>query len=300
MPVFLKKFLPIALVVTLSSCTGFRENKRTAQTTHNAPGEGLSQNGFQKSSISVRGDSLHFLESAREEAPLVILIHGAPGSAEDFLPLLADNELKNRTHLIAIDRPGYGESNSGEAILDLKEQAAFIAPLIRRNQTPQKTIVVGHSFGGALATQLAIDFPEWVDGLVLVSPVIEPHSEKISWYQRVALWPGIQQLLPNTLHNANREIITLGHELEKQARALRFITQPTLILHGKKDSIAPIRNVDYAQKKFFNAELTVSRKPHLDHYIPSKHPELIKSAILQHLSPDSQTPSEALAFSQSH
>jgi pimeloyl-ACP methyl ester carboxylesterase len=94
--------------------------------------------------------------------PAVLLIHGLPGTAEDWnevTPLLAGR----RT--IAIDRPGYGFSSGG--YFPLSHQLQAVQELIERLHLGHP-ILVGHSYGGAISLAFAERHPGEVDGLVLV------------------------------------------------------------------------------------------------------------------------------------
>ena len=60
--------------------------------------------------------------------------------------------------------------------------------------------MVGHSWSGALALNLALDHPDLVSGLVLLAPVSHPWpGDGISWYYRPATWPVLRRLLTWTL-----------------------------------------------------------------------------------------------------
>ncbi|HEY3828431.1 MAG TPA: alpha/beta hydrolase [Solirubrobacteraceae bacterium] len=94
--------------------------------------------------------------------PAVLLIHGLPGTAEDFehvTPLLAGE----RT--IAIDRLGYGFSSGG--YFPFSRQLQAVQEVIEKLHL-QHPILVGHSYGGAISLAFAERHPNEVRGLVLV------------------------------------------------------------------------------------------------------------------------------------
>jgi pimeloyl-ACP methyl ester carboxylesterase len=94
--------------------------------------------------------------------PAVLLIHGLPGTAEDFngvTPLLAGR----RT--IAIDRPGYGFSTTG--YFPFARQLQAIQELTERLHL-RRPILIGHSYGGDIALGFAERNPQELRGLVLV------------------------------------------------------------------------------------------------------------------------------------
>jgi pimeloyl-ACP methyl ester carboxylesterase len=94
--------------------------------------------------------------------PAVLLIHGLPGTAEDFnlvTPLLAGR----RT--VAIDRPGFGFSSGG--YFPFSRQLQAVQEVIEKLHLG-RPILVGHSYGGAISLAFAEHHPGEVGGLVLV------------------------------------------------------------------------------------------------------------------------------------
>jgi pimeloyl-ACP methyl ester carboxylesterase len=104
---------------------------------------------------------IRYLERPGSGTP-VVLIHGLPGTAEDFekvTPLLAGH----RT--IAIDRPGFGYSSGGYVPFD--GQLAAIHGLLAKLHVVHP-VIVGHSYGGTIALGYAERYPGDARGLVLV------------------------------------------------------------------------------------------------------------------------------------
>jgi pimeloyl-ACP methyl ester carboxylesterase len=107
------------------------------------------------------GLRVHYLERPGAE-PAVLLIHGLPGTAEDFN--LVTRLLPGR-RTIAIDRPGYGFSTDG--YFPFPRQLQAVQELIERLRLG-RPILVGHSYGGAISLAFAEHRPGEVRGLVLV------------------------------------------------------------------------------------------------------------------------------------
>lgn len=104
---------------------------------------------------------IRYLEHRGAGVP-VVLIHGQPGTAEDWedvTPLLTGH----RT--IAIDRPGYGFSSGGYVPFDRQLEA--IHELLEKLHV-RRPILVGHSYGGTISLGFAERYPSQVRGLVLV------------------------------------------------------------------------------------------------------------------------------------
>ncbi len=92
----------------------------------------------------------------------VLLLHGQPGGARDWQAVAAG--LGPRA--IAIDRPGW-DGSSAPADLAGNARAALAA---LDGHGARRAVIVGHSFGAAVAAWLAAHHPERVARLVLVSP----------------------------------------------------------------------------------------------------------------------------------
>lgn len=110
------------------------------------------------------GRDVHVQEQPGD-GPAVVLLHGLPGTADDFeavVPALAAGGL----HTLAIDRPGYGHSDGGYH--PLGEQLETIEALLDARGIDRATFV-GHSYGGTLTLAFAAKHPERVRRLVLVA-----------------------------------------------------------------------------------------------------------------------------------
>jgi pimeloyl-ACP methyl ester carboxylesterase len=104
---------------------------------------------------------IHYIEHRGAGVP-VVLIHGLPGTAEDWedvTPLLAGH----RT--IAIDRPGFGFSSGG--YVPFERQLELLHQLLARLHVT-RPILVGHSYGGTISLGFAERYRGQVRGLVLV------------------------------------------------------------------------------------------------------------------------------------
>jgi pimeloyl-ACP methyl ester carboxylesterase len=111
--------------------------------------------------LQLSGLKLRYLERPGPE-PAVLLIHGLPGTAEDFedvTPLIAGH----RT--IAIDRPGFGFSTGG--YFSFNRQLQAVHEVIEKLHLG-RPVLVGHSYGGTISLGYAEQHPGEVRGLVLV------------------------------------------------------------------------------------------------------------------------------------
>lgn len=113
---------------------------------------------------------------AREEGPrtgqLCLLVHGWSSSWYALSPLLP--LLSRRFRCVAVDLPGYGNSERLSGRTTIVRYADLLARLCRE-LTDSPAVVVGHSMGGMAAITLALRFPQLVDRLVLLAPTISGH-----------------------------------------------------------------------------------------------------------------------------
>ena len=122
--------------------------------------------------VTVNGVRLHYIE--RGEGPPVVLLHGNVVTAEDFISSEVVDLIAKRHRVIAFDRPGFGYSDRphGSAW-----SAGTQADLIRdafAHLGINRPIVLGHSWGAAVALALGLNYPEAVRGLVLLSGYYYP------------------------------------------------------------------------------------------------------------------------------
>lgn len=115
----------------------------------------------------VRGAELEYEIRGRGEP--VLLIHGSH-IAGAFLPLMNEPSLANY-RLIRYHRRGFAGSTKHERPFSIEHQAADALGLLQHLGV-ERAHIVGHSYGGVVALQLALDAPEVVHSLVLLEPAI--------------------------------------------------------------------------------------------------------------------------------
>lgn len=130
----------------------------------------------------VNGVTLAYAFAGAGEA--VVCLHGA-FIADTFQPLLAEPSLADRYQLITYHRRGYAGSGRTPGPTSIAQQAADCRALLAHLGV-KRAHVVGHSFGGAIALQLALDAPAVVHSLALLEPALmvgasgEPYREALA------------------------------------------------------------------------------------------------------------------------
>lgn len=150
---------------------------------------------------TVNDTRMHFVHVAgpsTTDLPPIVFVHGASGNLKDqMLPFR--QALEGRAEMLFFDRPGHGWSARGPANEGPHGQAKTIAALMDHAGI-DRAIVVGHSFGGAIAATFALDFPGRTAGLVFLAPASHPWpGGATSWYYTLTTRPVVGRLFSETL-----------------------------------------------------------------------------------------------------
>ena len=226
---------------------------------------------------------LRYLQVGEDSTkPLLVFIHGSPSSSAFWIELMRDSSLAARANLLAIDRPGYGGSGLGKAMISVQEQAENVVEVIksRRQSDEQPVDIHGSSYGGTVSARIAMDYPKMVDGLLLQSASMAPEEEYIYWVSRPSTHWSIRWALPSSIRTANREKLNHQAQLEDMVDEWENIDASTVIVHGTDDWLIYPRNAYFACTKLINAEEVVH---HMvdggEHDLIYRTPDLLKQYL---------------------
>ncbi|MBB4022360.1 MULTISPECIES: alpha/beta fold hydrolase [Actibacterium] len=235
--------------------------------------------------------ALSYLAAGDSAGRPVVFIHGTPGEASDWAPFL--RRAPAGQHRLAIDRPGFGRSGPGAPVVALPEQARAIAALLEAGPGP--AVVVGSSYGGPVALQLAANHPDLVSGVLLVGAAADPVRERTHPAQRLAALRAVSSLLPRPLVHSNAELLVLRRELEALGQRIGRIRAPVTILQGLHDTLVPAENAAYLAERLVGVArrrvVLVERAGHFLHILRST----LVEDTLRHLLAESKTPGPAPA-----
>ncbi|MEM6386361.1 MAG: alpha/beta hydrolase [Pseudomonadota bacterium] len=170
----------LGLVAALWGVTQYRAAQRVAAIEAMYPPEGEI--------VTIDGRNVHVV--VKGSGPDLVLIHGAGGNARDFTYKFADL-LADRYRVFSVDRPGLGYTDRARPGLDGAftadaespiEQAKLLAAATRALGA-ENPIVLGHSFGGAVAMAWGLEEP--TAGLVILSGASMPWPGELRPYYRV-------------------------------------------------------------------------------------------------------------------
>jgi pimeloyl-ACP methyl ester carboxylesterase len=115
-------------------------------------------------------DGIELEYEVRGAGEPVVLVH--PGVfARWYQPLLDEPALAGRYRVLTYHRIGYAGSSRLSGPVSIAQQAAHLSALMR-HLGMQRAHVVGHSSGGNIALQLALDAPEMVGSLAVLEAAL--------------------------------------------------------------------------------------------------------------------------------
>lgn len=242
----------------------------------------------------VDGMTVHYQEFGDAAHPTLILIHGYTASTfvwQTVAPQLAGEGF----HVVAVDLLGFGYSDK-PAWFDysIASQARMVMRLMNVLGIGRATFV-GSSYGGAVASTLALDYAERVEKLVLVDAVC--NDEVLNHpILKLAAIPGIGEIMApflidskrflkyrmkGTLAPENHHLITKDRieSVRRPTRAAdahhsflatarnwdacrieadaRYIRQQTLIIWGEKDTVIPVKFGERLYDSILHSRLVV-------------------------------------------
>ncbi|WP_187432095.1 2-succinyl-6-hydroxy-2,4-cyclohexadiene-1-carboxylate synthase [Roseobacter fucihabitans] len=261
----------IALLATLGliALVQWRAGAREAQAERAYPPVGQI--------VEVDGTKVHL--HVQGTGPDVVLIHGASGSLRDYTFDLVDR-LKDRYRVISLDRPGLGwttrpEPDFGGAWSIAAEPPALQARLLQAAADTvgvTRPIVVGHSFGGAVALAWALERPEDTAALVLLAAASMPWEGELgALYQVNSSLPGSLFVVP---------LITAFTPDSRIETTVKSIFAPQPMPDGYLDHIGPDMSLRRATLRA-NAQQVNNLRPHIIE-MSKQYPDLLMPVELLH------------------
>jgi pimeloyl-ACP methyl ester carboxylesterase len=165
----------------------------------------------------------------------IVVVTGAPSWAEYWAPALA--ALPQDREMTVVDRPGYAGSEPIEYVGDITVQAKALAPLLDA-KPGQKVLLVGQSYGAAIAALMAAANPKKVAGLVLLSGYFGESGPTARWLLQMG--GRMLKVIPRDLRHAVLEVTNQPTQLEGVRAALARMAVPVHVIHGDQDDFAPI------------------------------------------------------------
>ncbi len=241
-----------------------------------------------------------------DAAPPLVIFNGLGQSLEVLLPLI--DELADRT-VVAFDMPGIGRTPMVDGVITIPDYAGFAMRVLDALQIDRFDIL-GISWGGAVAQQMAFDAPDRVRRLVLaitsaggigswwgtpiaLSEIMFPMryiSKTYGNFIGPLMYGGEAIFAPADFREYSKHAIAPSPEgYFTQVRAmcnwtslpwLRQLSQKTLIIAGQYDGLIPITNQILLANMMQNARLEVYPAGHLLMYSQRKDVGVTVGAFL--------------------
>jgi len=266
--------------------------------------------------IDVDSVAVHYQDFGDPSNPKMILIHGFTASTyvwKTVAPILAGHGY----HVIAIDLLGFGFSEK-PAWFDysIASQSRMVLRLMDLLGIGKSTFI-GSSYGGAVSSWFALDYPERVEKLVLVSAVCNDKPKNNAIFRLVSI-PGIGETvspflidskaflkyrMQGTLDKTNHHLIT-EDRIESIMRPLKaadahnsllmtarnwkadriehdahLIDHPTLLIWGENDKVIPPHHGEMLYDSILNSRLVIFKD--CGHVPPEEKPQLFISLVTE-------------------
>lgn len=227
--------------------------------------------------------SLCIASIGADTLPMLLLIHGAPGSLWGYMNLMDDADLQKHFHIVSVDRVGYGKSRLKKKrfVTSIATQANALLPVFELNKSDEKVIVLGRSYGAPIAAKLVSMAPEQVKELIMISPVIDPDKEKFYWFSKWGRNSLVQLFLPGSFNTATAEKYSHADELRKLLPVWENLSIPTTVIQGGNDWIADPANIDFAKKHIKSKRAQYIFLYNAGHMITFSHASMIKEMLLK-------------------
>jgi pimeloyl-ACP methyl ester carboxylesterase len=240
---------------------------------------------FTRRTVVIDGVNVPCLEggTARELEP-VLYLHGLGGGGkwESFHMAMA-----TVTQTVAPNLPGWSGPGPLESLKSCADYATLCLKLLQALDLP-KVVIVGHSIGGAIAAQMAVEAPDAVSRLVLIDPlgldVPEAPGTDLATLDEEAFATAAFARLGLTARaqaygfGAEWENVRSGPEFERQWKGRNLVVAnlefangqlterlahlglPVLLVWGREDGIVPVHQGEVWRTRLANARLEVIEK----------------------------------------
>ncbi len=208
--------------------------------------------------------------------PILIFVHGSPGSGMDFKRYLADSELNINSNLITYDRVGYSTNETEEVLSDLEQELEVLRQVIPVKDIA-KVILIGYSYGGTIVAAT----PENFRSKILLAPAIKGEFEPRFWLMNLFNWEITKSFMPHLFNNAAKE--KRYHLTELSAYENKWANSSAQVksIHGDKDRIVPYQNSLYLRSKFDKDQFELITIPGGNHGLLWNQFDLIKREIIK-------------------
>ena len=259
--------------------------------------EGDAPVGNLRGVLQAYGDGNLFGEPYGEGPPRVVWLHGWQRSGRDFVAsasMLAERGVAS----VALDLPGFGASPAPAEAGGARHYAELVEPAVSAiGDGP--VLLVGHSFGGTVATVLAARRPDLVSGLVLTgAPLLRrgatkraPRSYRTArWLHRHGLISAQRIEASRQRHGSSdyrnargvmREVLVISVN-ESYTDELAQVASPVTMLWGENDLEVPVAIAREAGA-LLSSPPSLQVLAGVGHMVPTDAPEELARSVVEAL-----------------
>jgi 2-hydroxy-6-oxonona-2,4-dienedioate hydrolase len=236
--------------------------------------------------IRVNGFNVRYKEHGKKEAfKHLLFLHGVGSSSDRWIDI--PEALSRYYHTVAVDLIGFGGSDVPKLNYTINKFREFVLDFMHAiGMDDGMTTIIGHSLGGYIAAEIAIENRKMIERLVLIdtsgmldkpTPLLEQYldaalsasPEKVkkvfeqlaaqSWrvlpvlvdvFTKRINMPGAKDAFESAYHNSTRTQIGLD-------RLRKIDDVPTLIIWGKNDTLIPLEHSNLFKQTIKNASLEI-------------------------------------------
>ena len=205
--------------------------------------------------------------------------------------------LENKGYKVLVpDLPGFGENAELSQSWTINDYVNWIKDFCEKESLSQ-FFLIGHSFGGSLATKFSAEYPEKVRKLVLVDSagirkkrfkkeIQKKTAHFLNNFSFLPLYSLVRKIAYRTLFRHSDYLLTEGVIKQTYLNVIgedisdvfSKISIPTLLIWGKKDKITPLEHAYFMKDKIPGAELEII--PNIKHNPHLEAPELLVEKVL--------------------
>lgn len=224
-------------------------------------------------------NNLHYARIGDSSKPVLLFVHGSPGSWVNSWDYLIDSAWHQDYELISIDRPGFGESDYGTA-KNLFEQAEIITAFVGDKLAHRTVQLIGHSYGGPLVLQLCSNADSLFDRCIIMAGSVSPEAEENEWQLNLFSHPVLNWIAPGSFQQGILELLWLKDDLKsaKYLNGLAKMKTPIVAIYGTEDNMVPYEpNVDFLKNNF--GEMHLHTRKGANHFLPWEEYDEMKKII---------------------
>jgi 2-hydroxy-6-oxonona-2,4-dienedioate hydrolase len=162
---------------------------------------------------------------------LYYLVHGLGGSIESWINNINPISTE-QLRVIILDLPGFGFSDKPKINYSISFYTTFVARFLNSLKIRSSVSIVGCSLGGHIATEVALNHPNLVCKLVLISPA---GALPVSFRGTPALRNYVNVLKAKPLQEVKKALSSIGNESISNTYAQEFYHK--LLMPGAKERL---------------------------------------------------------------